>query len=228
MKLTSSNTKLSELKEDVWYFIEGGSDHSNEFTGVKVKDNWIYTKFIGGDFETEFTMAFEYSQRSLNAMWQYDFQEDYDHPINMNIDTLEWVNDIASIPYVMCMDLGYSNKYVIEIFIPTTKLSDLSEGKWYLVEAGTNTINGVTGIKREGNWIFVKCSDGVLKKDFTNKFEYSHQALNELKHCYFQDDYEHILINIDNLNLAKDIATIFYAMCNDDNFNQKHTFVLET
>ncbi|MDU9693317.1 hypothetical protein O0Q50_19280 [Priestia aryabhattai] len=228
MKLTSSTTKLSELKEDVWYFIKGGFGQSSEFTGVKIKSNWIYIKFIGGEFEKQFTMTFEYSQRSLNAIWQYNSQEDYDHPIDMDIGTLEWVNDIADIPFAICMDLGYSNKYVIEISDPTTKLADLSEGKWYLVEASTSIINGVTGIKREGNWIFVKYIGGVLEKHFKNKFEYPLQSLNGLTHYYFQDKYEHMLINTDGLNWAKDIATIFFAMCKDDNFNQKHTFVLET
>ena len=113
MKLTDFNTKLAHLEEDTWHYIEAGRDHSNDITGVKIEENWVFVKYIGGDFEKDFTMKFEYSQRSLNEIWQYDFQEDYTHPIDKNIDDLNWVIDIATIPYNMCNDTEYKQKYTI-------------------------------------------------------------------------------------------------------------------
>lgn len=116
MKISNGNLKLSQLEEGKWYYLENhGRDHSNKYTGIKLKNNWIHTVFIGGEFETEFEMRFQYSQESLNEIWQHDFQEDYKHPLDRDIDDLNWVNDIAGIPYTMCSEIGYQPKYVEQL-----------------------------------------------------------------------------------------------------------------
>lgn len=116
MEISKGNTKFSKLKEGKWYYLKNhGRDHSNEITCIKLEDDWIYTIFSGGEFDQEFKMKFQYSQKALNEIWQYDFKEDYKHPLDKNTDDLNWVNDIASIAYVMCTEISYKPQYVIKL-----------------------------------------------------------------------------------------------------------------
>lgn len=118
MNLSKGNTTLIEVEEGKWYYLNNyGRDYSNTITSIKLEDGWIYTSFNGGEFDQEFKMKFPYTQKALNEIWQYDFKEDYSHPLDRNTDDLNWVNDIASIAYVMCNDSNYQPQpqYVIQL-----------------------------------------------------------------------------------------------------------------
>jgi hypothetical protein len=104
-------TKLAELNENEWTFIDGGRDFSNETTAIKLANNKIFIQYIGGDFEKTFVFWFEYSQAALDEMWQYEFREDYPHVFGKEIDDLDWVNEISSTPYTILNDLNYSCNY---------------------------------------------------------------------------------------------------------------------
>ncbi|WP_368659619.1 hypothetical protein AB3Z07_28050 (plasmid) [Metabacillus halosaccharovorans] len=55
-------------------------------------------------------------------MWQYEFGKDYNHIPNPEEDDLDWVNDIASIPYTLLMDLRYEKKFIKEVKVESTFL----------------------------------------------------------------------------------------------------------
>ncbi|MCK2000478.1 hypothetical protein MZM54_03605 [[Brevibacterium] frigoritolerans] len=107
-------TKLAELEEGKWYHLKN-NDPDNEYTGIKIEDDWIYTWFSGGEFNQEFKMKFPYNQKALNELWQYEFKEDYKQPLDKNVDNLDWVNDIAPIAYDMCNELSYKPQFVKQL-----------------------------------------------------------------------------------------------------------------
>jgi hypothetical protein len=71
-----------------------------------LEDNKIYVSYIGGDFKEPFTFWFYLTKETLDEMWQYSFQEDYDEEVNKELD-LNWVEDVSTIAYTMLHDLKY-------------------------------------------------------------------------------------------------------------------------
>lgn len=114
MEISKGSTKLVELEEGKWYYLKN-DDRDNGYTGIKIEECWIHTRFSGGVFDQEYKMKFQYNQKALNEIWQYEFKEDYKHPLNKNVDDLNWVNDIATFPYVMCNDLSYKPQFVEQL-----------------------------------------------------------------------------------------------------------------
>ncbi|MCM3164508.1 MULTISPECIES: hypothetical protein [Metabacillus] len=115
-KIEDRKRKLSTLSNGIWYYITAGSNHSNLITGIKLDDESIFIKYIGGDFEgTPFTFSFKLSKAAMDEMWKYEFNTLYNGSIDLKVIDLDWVSDIATIPYTLLNDLSISPKYTNHI-----------------------------------------------------------------------------------------------------------------
>lgn len=103
-------TKLKELEGNVLYYYNAGFDKSNAYNGIVYdKDNKeVFMEFRGGDFkDSPYRFAFKVGAKSINLFAEADgFKEKVDEStFDINEVTLDWMDDISSIPYHVLMDI---------------------------------------------------------------------------------------------------------------------------
>lgn len=94
MNLINTSTTLSQLEENKWYHLESDRDLNSDILAIKLDSNWIYVSFIGGEYD-KISIKFEYSIRSLNEIYQNQYNKKFDSSLNFNNTTLHKISLIA-------------------------------------------------------------------------------------------------------------------------------------
>lgn len=110
---------------------------------------------------------------------------------------------------------GVIDRPRVELTDEDTKLSELEEGKWYFIKSLFDHSDEYTGVKKDGDKLFIQYLGGDFDEPYVFWYEYTHQGLNEGWQHAVEEDYPEPIYEAHTLYWAVEVSNAFYNLLND-------------